>query len=69
MKMTNKQIDELNKLLANHSDILTAFYDEGIHYGMKWGAVMVIAGATLAALGSCGIEVMKTRKRKAKIES
>lgn len=70
MKMTNEQIDELNELLVDHSEVLTAFYDEGIRYGLKRGATLVIAGAALAALVSCGIEVIKTRRRKAKeIES
>lgn len=69
MKMTNEQIDELNELLADHSEVLTAFYDEGIRYGLKHGAVLVIAGAALAALVSCGVEVIKSRKNKVKEES
>ena len=40
MKMNSKQIDELNKLLEDHSETLTAFYDEGIEYGMNKGCVM-----------------------------
>lgn len=69
MKMTKEQIDELNELLVNHSETLTAFYDEGIYYGMKWGVVLMIAGATLTVLGSYGIEAIKTRKRKTREES
>lgn len=69
MKMTNEQIDELNELLVDHSEALTAFYDEGIRYGLKHGAALVIAGATLAALVSCGIEVIKSKKKKVKEES
>lgn len=69
MKMTNEQIDELNELLVDHSEALTAFYDEGIRYGLKSGAVLVIAGAALAALISCGVEVIKSRKNKVKEES
>lgn len=70
MKMTSEQIGELNELLVDHSEVLTAFYDEGIRYGLKRGATLVIAGAALAALVSCEIEVMKTRRRKTKeIES
>lgn len=66
MKMTNEQIDELNELLVDHSETLTAFYDEGIRYGLKHGVVLVIAGAALAALVSCGVEVIKSRKNKVK---
>lgn len=69
MKMTNEQIDELNELLVDHSETLTAFYDEGIRYGLKHGVVLVIAGVALSALVSCGVEVIKSRKNKVKEES
>lgn len=69
MKMTNEQIDELNELLVDHSEALTAFYAKGIHCGIKCGVALVIDGAILAALVSCGIEVIKTRRKAKEIES
>lgn len=69
MKMTNEQIRELNELLVDHSEALTAFYDEGIHYGLQWGARLVVAGGVLAGLVSCGIKVIESRRKKMEEES
>lgn len=45
--MNSKQIDELNMLLKDHGEILTAFYDEGIRYGMLKGFSCGIIGGTI----------------------
>lgn len=34
--MTTEQVKELNDLLKDHAETLTAFYDEGIKYGMEY---------------------------------
>jgi len=42
--MTNAQVDEINELLKNHSETLSAFYDEGIRYGLKLGLRWMLEG-------------------------
>ena len=62
MLMNSKQIDELNELLKDHGETLTAFYDEGINFGKKKG---FIVGAIGSLIGSTVIIVaskLKNRK-------
>lgn len=63
MKMTNKQIDELNELLVDHSEALTAFYNEGLRYGLKSGAGFTIAGVVLGFVVTGVIDMVKTKKQ------
>lgn len=46
--MTNNQINELNELLKDHAEALTALADEMLNSGMKKG---VIAGSLGTYLG------------------
>ena len=62
--MNNKQIDEINNLLINHSDSLTAFYDEGIRYGLNRGCVVGAIGGTIGATIVYGIITLKSRIKK-----
>lgn len=45
--MTNNQIDELNELLKDHAETLTAFGDELLNYGMKRGSIAGCLGTYL----------------------
>ena len=45
--MNNKQIDELNGLLEDHSETLTDFYDEGIRCGLNKGCAIGLIGAAV----------------------
>jgi hypothetical protein len=47
IKMTCKQIDEVNELLKDHGGSLTAFYDEAIYRGRVDG---IIAGALVGLI-------------------
>jgi len=67
--MNNKQIDELNELLVDHGEALTAFYDEGIHYGMFKGATIGAIGSAIGVVIMYGIIKLKSRTKKNKIES
>lgn len=67
-QMTNAQIDEINRLLADHGDALTAFYDEGVRYGMRLGYKWVLCGALTAATVMGAGEVIKFIKIKRKAE-
>lgn len=60
--MTNAQIDEINMLLKYHGDALTAFYDEGISFGMMLGARAVVKGGLIACPVIAGIEIIKFLK-------
>lgn len=65
MKMNNKQIEELNELLVEHSETLTAFYDEGIEYGMNKGCVLGAIGSVLGMAIAYGvIKVVSHCKKK-----
>ena len=69
MKMNNKQIEELNKLLVDHSETLTAFYDEGIEYGLAMGcglaAVMATIGSVVGISIAYGVtKIIAHRKKK-----
>ena len=71
--MNNEQIDELNKLLVNHADCLTAFFDEGVSLGMKRGKELFVVGALVASLASVGTvivtNILKTKKQNKEEES
>ena len=45
--MTNNQINELNELLKDHAETLTAFGDELLNYGMKRGSIAGCLGTYL----------------------
>lgn len=45
--MTNNQIDELNELLKDHAETLTAFGDELLNHGMKMGSIAGCLGSYL----------------------
>lgn len=69
--MTSAQIDEINELLKNHGEALTAFYDAGIHYGLKLSEKWIFTGVIIGiALGAAidGIKYIKS-KCKTKKES
>lgn len=48
--MTNTQIDEINRLLTDHREALTAFWDEAFYYGMRSGYKWVLCGAAIAVV-------------------
>ena len=50
MLMNSKQIDELNELLKDHGETLTAFYDEGINFGKKKGFIVGAIGSLIGLL-------------------
>lgn len=65
MKMNSKQIDELNKLLVDHSETLTAFCDEGIEYGMNWGFIFGAIGSAIGMSIAYGVvKIISNRKNK-----
>lgn len=66
--MTNAQIEEVNKLLKDHGNALTAFYDEGIRYGRHQGYKQVLCGAVLTVVVMGAVEVVKIIKIKRKTE-
>lgn len=61
MKMTHQQIEELNNLLVDHSECLTAFYDEGIDFGIKKGAGVIAVVALIGSLAVTGVIAVKKR--------
>lgn len=72
MKMTNMQINELNELLSTHGEVLTAFYDEGIQYGLKKGLIPGILMGAFIALGAgiaSGLSKIQEEKNLKKKES
>ena len=69
MKMNSKQIVELNKLLEDHSEILTAFYDEGIEYGMNKGCVMGAFGSVIGMVLAYGVIKFISHRKKNEKES
>lgn len=70
MKMNNKQIEELNELLVKHSETLTAFYDEGIEYGMNKGCVLGAIGSVVGMTIAYGvIKIVSHHKRNNEKES
>lgn len=64
MLMNNKQIDELNELLKDHGETLTAFYDEGIHMGKKKGFAAGVIGSLIGSLAIIvGTRIISKRSR------
>ena len=61
MKMTNEQIDTINKLLLDHSEALTAFYDEGIRFGMGKGFVIGLVVTIVSGASVYGLNKIKTK--------
>ena len=69
MKMTKEHIDTINELLVEHGEALTAFYDEGIHCGMKWGVASTAIGVGIGVLiNYVGYKIKKSKSDK-EIES
>lgn len=73
--MNSKQIEELNMLLVDHSETLTAFSNGGIGYGMHKGCVVGVVGGAIGsvvgmaiAYGFIGI-IFHRKKKIAKMES
>lgn len=64
MKMNSKQIEELNELLVEHSETLTAFYDEGIEYGMNKGCVLGAIGSVVGMTIAYGVIKVVSRCKK-----
>lgn len=64
--MTNTQIDEINRLLTDHREALTAFWDEAFYYGMRSGYKWVLlwrCGAAIAVgVGETVIRIRNKRK-------
>ena len=50
--LTTNQVNELNELLKDHSSTLTAFYDEGISYGMRKGYLIGFTGCLVGSLST-----------------
>ncbi len=76
--MSAKQIEEINELLANHGDALTAFYDEGLSIGKSSGFVDgCMAGFSIGACFMGGVvlfayymtNISKKKKQQNKEES
>lgn len=69
--LTNNQIDELNNLLVDHSETISAFYDEGITYGLRKGYLIGFVGCSLGVLSAIVInKIVKHKKsQKSEIES
>ena len=65
MKMTDKQIDELNDLLVDHSEAITAFYDETIYrVKLRIGhEIGVIAPIVIVCSGLVGRWFTKSLKK------
>lgn len=73
--MTNKQIDELNELLVDHGEVITAFVDEvlenykkGYSQGFRkqvWRGALFVGGCYVIA-GICYITVKEIKKIKNK---
>ncbi|MBS4930311.1 MAG: hypothetical protein KH020_03100 [Clostridiales bacterium] len=61
--MNNKQIDELNGLLEDHSETLTDFYDEGIRCGLNKGCAIGLIGAAVGMAVVYSIKKIKERKK------
>ena len=66
MKMTDKQIDEFNDLLVDHSEAITAFYDETIYrVKLRIGhEIGVIAPIVIVCSGLVGALVYKVVEKK-----
>lgn len=68
MKMNSKQIEELNELLVEHSETLTAFYDEGIQYGLNKGRLLGAIGGAVGSAIACGVFAIVLHFKKKEIE-
>ena len=71
--MTSNQINELNELLKDHTETLTAFGDEMLNYGMKRGSIAGCLGTYLgigiALSGFYIAKKIKSKKSKKEEES
>ena len=66
--LTNDQIDELNNLLVDHSETISAFYDEGITYGLRKGCLIGFVGCSLGVLSAIVINKIVKYKKSQKLE-
>ena len=62
--MTNNQIDELNELLKDHAETLTAFGDELLNYGMKKGSIAGCLGIGISLSAFYIAKKIKSKKSK-----
>ena len=67
--LTNDQIDELNNLLIDHSETISAFYDEGITYGLRKGCLIGFIGCSLGVLSGIIIDEIVKYKKSQKSEN
>lgn len=59
--MTNNQVNELNELLKDHAETLTAFGDELLNYGMRKGLIGGCLGTYLGI--GIGLSVIHITKK------
>lgn len=67
IKMTNEQIDNLNELLIDNGEALTAFYDETIDVGIRKGFIIGVSVSLINVIVICGIKKLISKKNKTKI--
>ena len=60
--MKKELSNEINVLLEDHADALTAFYDEGIKYGENKGMLKGIVCATIIATTFKVMDVLLHKK-------
>ncbi len=67
-RMTNAQINEINELLKTHGEALTAFYNEGICYGMKSGLKWTFGGIVIGIALEVATDIIKRIRNKRNVE-
>lgn len=60
--MNRNQIKEINELLVNNSDALTAFYDEAMDVGFLKGVAVATCGFVIAEVVHAGVKMYKLMK-------
>lgn len=66
--MTNEQIEELNELLVDHGDTLTAFYDEGRAEILSKCCVGALIAVPVVLAIDRGVSYISKRIKSRKIE-
>ena len=67
--LTNDQIDELNNLLVDHFETISAFYDEGITYGLRKGCLIGFVGCSLGVMSAIVFDEIAKYKKSQKSEN
>lgn len=67
--LTNDQVDELNNLLVDHRETISAFYDEGITYGLRKGCLTGFLGCLLGVLSTIVVDEIVKYKKSQKSEN